>query len=89
MCLAIPGKVVKIEGDPPEQARVEISGVRRQVFIGLLTDVQVGDWVLVHVGMALSKLDEADAQQTLRYLEEMGQAYRDELALMGESCEVD
>jgi len=70
-------------------ARVEISGVRRQVFVGLLNDVAPGDWVLVHVGMALSKVDPAEAEETLRYLEQMGQAYRDELALLKELHEVD
>lgn len=89
MCLAIPGRVLEICDEPSEMARVEISGVRRQVFVGLLNDVAPGDWVLVHVGMALSKVDPAEAEETLRYLEQMGQAYRDELALLKELHEVD
>ncbi|MBV8386136.1 MAG: HypC/HybG/HupF family hydrogenase formation chaperone [Acidimicrobiia bacterium] len=84
MCLAVPTEVVELRDDDPDMAVVEVSGVRRAINIGLLTSegVQPGDWVLVHVGFAMSKIDEAEARATLRLLEELGQAYDDELQAM-------
>ena len=89
MCLAIPTEVVEVRDDDPEMAVVEVSGVRRTINVGLLAPegVQPGDWVLVHVGFAMSKIDEAEARATLRLLEEMGQAYDDELQALAESVE--
>ena len=90
MCLAIPAKILELVPDCEDMARVEVSGVRRQVHVGLLSgEVGPGDWVLIHVGFALSKIDEAEARRTLEYLETMGQAYREELAALGEEHEVD
>jgi hydrogenase expression/formation protein HypC len=74
MCLAVPGKVVSIDESNPElkMAKVNFSGVSKEVCIQWLPDVNVGDYVLVHVGFALNKIDEKDAEETLRILREMG-----------------
>lgn len=87
MCLGIPGELIAFEDGPRELATVDVSGVRRRVNIGLLDreDLRAGDWVLVHVGFALSKISESEAQTVLDYLEGMGQAYDDELAALRES----
>jgi hydrogenase expression/formation protein HypC len=82
MCLAIPGQVVEIVDAENRLARVDVAGVRRNVNIGLLDGdggVGAGDWVLIHVGFALSKVDEDEAHATLRLLQEMGEAYEQEL----------
>ena len=79
MCLAIPGQVVEIADEENHLARVEVAGVRRNVNVGLLDDIGAGDWVLIHVGFALSKVDEDEAHATLRLLQEMGDAYEQEL----------
>jgi hydrogenase expression/formation protein HypC len=71
---------VEIADEANRLALVEVAGVRRKVNVGLLEDgVRVGDWVLIHVGFALSKVDEAEARATLRLLQEMGDAYEQEL----------
>ena len=87
MCLGIPGEVIEFMPDQPDLARVNVSGVRRVINIGLLADekVEPGDWVLIHVGFALSKIDEAEAAAALQFLEGIGQAYEDELAALAES----
>ncbi len=77
MCLAIPGKIVEIIDAENHIAKVEVGGVRRGVNIGMLDDISVGDWVLVHVGFAMSKVDEKQAAETLRTLQELG-AYQEE-----------
>lgn len=79
MCLAIPGQIVEITDAENSLARVEVVGVRRTVNIGLLDDVEPGDWVLIHVGFALSKIDEEEAMATRRLLEMMGAEYEQEL----------
>ena len=84
MCLAIPGRIVDVIDEPNQLARVDVAGVRRTVNIGLLGPttgggVGPGDWVLIHVGFALSKVDEEEAAATLRLLEEMGAEYHQEL----------
>jgi hydrogenase expression/formation protein HypC len=80
MCLGIPGRLVEIINDDFRIGTVEVSGVRGSVSLALLTDeIAVGDWVLVHVGFALARIDEQDAERTLAWLEGMGQAYADEL----------
>lgn len=79
MCLGIPGEVVAITDEATNLATVTVGGVRRTINIGLLDDITPGDWVLVHVGFAMSKIDEAEAQATLEMLEGLGQAYTDEL----------
>lgn len=77
MCLAIPGKIVEIVDEENRIAKVEIGGVRRGVNIGMLDDVVIGDYVLVHVGFAMSKIDEQQAEETLRTLQELG-SYQEE-----------
>jgi hydrogenase expression/formation protein HypC len=80
VCLAIPGQIVEIVDEPNQLARVDVAGVRRTVSLGLLPDgAGPGDWVLIHVGFALSKVDEEEAQATLRLLEQMGAEYEQEL----------
>ena len=83
MCLAVPGQVVTLVDEENRLARVDIVGVQRNVNIGLLDgedgSVVPGDWVLVHVGFAISRIDEAEARLTLQLLEEMGAEYEDEI----------
>jgi hydrogenase expression/formation protein HypC len=79
MCLAIPGRIVEIVDEPNRLARVEVAGVRRTVNIGLLDGVGAGDWVLIHVGFAISQIDEAEARATRELLEQMGAEYEQEL----------
>ncbi len=75
MCLAIPGKVLEIEPDTkPVMAKVSFGGVQKRICLEWLPEVNVGDYVLVHVGFALSKLDESEALETLNLLNELGEA---------------
>ncbi len=89
MCLAIPGQVVEFIDPETHIAKVDVGGVRRNVNIGLLEKepggLDVGDWVLIHVGFALSKVDEAEAESTLAMLKGMGEAFEDELQQLVES----
>lgn len=84
MCLGIPGQIVEIVDTENRVAKVDVSGVRRNVDVGLLWEgpnaVGVGDWVLIHVGFAISRIDESEARQTLRALEALGTPYEEELA---------
>lgn len=75
MCLAIPGQVIAF-ADDPTFAKVDVAGVRRTVNVGLLENegVDIGDWVLIHVGFALSKVGEAEAHDQLRLLTALGEA---------------
>lgn len=83
MCLAIPGQILEIVDEPNRLAKVDVAGVRRNVNIGLLDvdgeGAEVGDWVLIHVGFAISKVDEEEAIATRRMLENMGADYEAEL----------
>ena len=80
MCLAIPGQIVEMTDPGLRLATVEVAGVRRTVNLGLIAeDSGPGDWVLIHVGFALSRIDETEALATLRLLEEMGAEYEQEL----------
>jgi hydrogenase expression/formation protein HypC len=74
MCLAIPGQVVSIVDEANRIASVDVSGVRRDVSVALLDDVRLGDWVIIHTGIAIEKLDEAEARKTLALLAEMDRA---------------
>jgi hydrogenase expression/formation protein HypC len=87
MCLGIPGEIVELMDDRPDLAKVDVSGVKRAINIGLLSDekLEPGDWVLIHVGFALSKIDEDEAKAALDFLEGIGQAYADELAALADS----
>jgi hydrogenase expression/formation protein HypC len=83
MCLAIPGQIIDIADESNRLARVDVAGVRRSVNIGLLEDAHggpgPGDWVLIHVGFAISRIDEEEATATRRLLEQMGAEYEQEL----------
>jgi hydrogenase expression/formation protein HypC len=85
MCLAIPGRVVEIVDEQALLAKVDVSGVVRNVNVGLLEGVRPDDWVLIHVGFALSKVDEEEAQATLALLAQMGEAYEQELTELSAS----
>ena len=83
MCLGIPGRIVEILDEDLMLAKASVGGVKRNINIGLVHSeeekVEVGDWVLIHVGFAMSKIDEDEAHSTLRVLEEIGEAYEQEL----------
>ncbi|HVF60519.1 MAG TPA: HypC/HybG/HupF family hydrogenase formation chaperone [Thermoanaerobaculia bacterium] len=79
MCLAIPARVVDCDAATPDTVKVEVAGVRRRVHVGLLDPLAVGDWVLVHVGFAISRLDEAEAARTLQFLATLGATFEQEL----------
>jgi hydrogenase expression/formation protein HypC len=79
VCLAIPGQIVAVEDAANNLATVEVAGVRRRINVGLLDDVESGDWVLIHVGFAMSRIDEEEAMATHRLLVEMGAEYEQEL----------
>ena len=81
MCLGIPGRLVELVDDREHLARVDVSGVTRIINVGLLEgeELSSGDWVLVHVGFAMSKIDEEEASVALASLQLMGQAYTEEL----------
>jgi hydrogenase expression/formation protein HypC len=80
MCLGIPGRIVRIDDPARKLATVDVSGVKRQVNIACIVseahpvEACVGDWVLVHVGFAMSRIDEEQAAETLRILTELGEA---------------
>jgi hydrogenase expression/formation protein HypC len=84
VCLAIPGQIVEMVDEANRLARVDVVGVRRTVNVGLLDHdadggVVPGDWVLIHVGFALSKIDEEEALATHQLLQQMGAEYEQEL----------
>jgi hydrogenase expression/formation protein HypC len=79
VCLAIPGQILEVVDESNQLARVDIAGVRRTVNIGLFDDVARGDWVLIHVGFAISVIDEDEARATRELLEAMGVEYEQEL----------
>ncbi|MGZ4275517.1 MAG: HypC/HybG/HupF family hydrogenase formation chaperone [Solirubrobacteraceae bacterium] len=83
MCLAIPGRVMELVDESNRLARVDVAGVQRTVNVALLdadgVSVGPGDWVLIHVGFALSKVDEAEAEATLSLLRGMGRDFEQEL----------
>ena len=79
MCLGIPAQIVEIVDSEGGLAKAEISGVRRAVSIALCPEAEVGDWVLVHVGFALERIDEQQARETIELLEQMGEAYEQEV----------
>ncbi|MGD0375823.1 MAG: HypC/HybG/HupF family hydrogenase formation chaperone [Streptosporangiaceae bacterium] len=87
MCLGIPGEVIELLAGRPDLARVEVSGARRVINVGLLADdpPAPGEWVLIHVGFALSKIDEDEAAEVLMFLEGIGQANADELAALAQA----
>ena len=84
MCLGIPGRIVEFVDEQNHIAKVDVSGVRRNINVALLVDdadpVRPGDWVLIHVGFAMSKIDESEARATREFLEMLGEPYEQELA---------
>lgn len=86
MCLGIPGRILEVEGtDQFRTARVDFGGVRRQVCLAFVPDAEVGEYVIVHVGFAISRVDEDEAHQTLAIIQEMSDLYEQELAATAES----
>jgi hydrogenase expression/formation protein HypC len=83
VCLAIPGRIIEVVDESRRLARVDVAGVRRNVNVGLLDaegeGVGPGDWVLIHVGFAISRVDEEEARATRELLERMGAEYEQEL----------
>lgn len=75
MCLAIPGKVISISGDDPleRMGKIDFSGVIKQASLAYVPEAKVGDYVIVHVGFALSVVDEAEAHKVFEYLERIGE----------------
>jgi len=87
MCLGIPGQVVEFVDPTRHLAKVDVGGVRRTVNVGLVLPdgLEAGDWVLIHVGFALSKIDEEEARRTTAFLQELGDAYQQEVRQISES----
>jgi hydrogenase expression/formation protein HypC len=87
MCLAIPGKVTSISGDDPllRSGKVDFGGILKEVSLAYVPEVKVGDYVIVHVGFALSRVDEAEANQVFEYLREMEELSDLEESKAGES----
>lgn len=75
MCLAVPGKIVSITGDEPleRSARVSFGGIVKEISLAYVPEAKIGDYVIVHVGFALSLVDEAEAARVFEYLEQMGE----------------
>jgi hydrogenase expression/formation protein HypC len=87
MCLGIPGQIVEIVDETFYVAKVDVAGVKRGVNISLLASegIAPGDWVLIHVGFAMSKIDEQEAHEALQALQGLGEIYTDELRMLHES----
>lgn len=87
MCLGIPGEVVEIVDLSEHLAKIDVSGVQRIISVKLLADegIEVGDWVLVHVGFAMSKIDEREAELTIDQIKKLGQTYEEELTAFMET----
>jgi hydrogenase expression/formation protein HypC len=88
VCLAIPGRIVEfLPGNGDQLALVDVVGVKRKINIGLMEDdeLNVGDYILIHVGFAMSKINENEAAEALSMLEMMGQSFEDELQAVAES----
>lgn len=82
MCLAIPGQIIEMIDPVKNIAKVDVGGVRRNVNVGLVAEkegIAIGDWVLIHVGFALSKVDEEEAAATLSLLKGLGAAFDEEI----------
>lgn len=87
MCLGVPGQIVEFLEPSHHLARAEISGVRRAINVGMLVPdgLEVGDWVLIHVGFGLAKIDEDEARRTLEFLETLGSDFAEEMLMIEES----
>jgi hydrogenase expression/formation protein HypC len=93
MCLGIPGRIIRIDDAAKKLATADVSGVRRQVNVACIVDAEhpveacVGDWVLIHVGFAMSRIDEDEATETLRILSELGEMQQELDAMRGSPVE--
>ena len=89
MCLGIPGQVVQIVSAAEHKAVVDVDGVRREINVGLVLGeeggLSEGDWVLIHVGFAMSKIDEEEAARTLEFMRGLGSMFDDEIDQFRES----
>lgn len=87
MCLGIPGQIVEFVDEENHIAKVDVSGVRRNISVALVRPdgIAAGDWVLIHVGFAMSKIDESEAHETLQMLRALGEAYEEEMESFSES----
>lgn len=87
MCLGIPGQIIDIVDNENSIAKVDVSGVKRNVSVALVRPdgIEPGDWVLIHVGFAMSKIDEGEARETMKALKAFGQPYVDELDMLHSS----
>ncbi len=87
MCLGIPGQIIDIVDDANSIAKVDVCGIKRNVNVVLVRPEGIGpgDWVLIHVGFAMSKIDEFEAQETIKALNMMGEVYTDELKMLHSS----
>jgi hydrogenase expression/formation protein HypC len=81
MCLGIPGKVAEtyLQNDLP-MAKVEFGGIRKEICLAYVPEAVVGDYVIVHVGFAISRVDEKEAEEIFSYLEQIGEAGKDEIS---------
>jgi len=80
MCLAIPGKLIEIDSNAtPAMGTVSFGGIKKEVCIELVPEVKIGDYVIVHVGFAISTMDEAEALETLKLFEQMGESIDKEI----------
>jgi hydrogenase expression/formation protein HypC len=82
MCLGIAGQIIEILQEPRDLARVNVFGVERVVNVGLVENegLNPGDWVLIHVGFAIAKMDEGEAKASMAFLQGMGEAFTHEIA---------
>lgn len=87
MCLGIPGRIIEFLDETHHTARVEVGGVRRAINVGLLLPdgIAPGDWVLIHVGFAISRIDEDEARRTIEFLQQLGGAYEEEVQQISDS----
>jgi hydrogenase expression/formation protein HypC len=87
VCLGVPGQIVEFLEPSHHLAKAEISGVRRAINVGMLVPdgLEIGDWVLIHVGFGLAKIDEDEARRTLEFLETLGSDFAEEMLMIEES----
>jgi hydrogenase expression/formation protein HypC len=84
MCLGIPGQIIEFVDETHHIAKVDVNGVRRNINVGLVLPdgLELGDWVLVHVGFAMSIIDAEEAAQTLEFLRMLGGEFEDEVEML-------
>jgi len=86
MCLGIAGQIIELLREPRDVARVNVFGVERMINVGLLANegLSPGDWILIHVGFAIAKMDEEEAKASMAFLQGMGEAFTNEIAAWDE-----